>query len=126
MKVFTCWTCNEFGHFSYTCPKRIKKNRKISLSDEDEEFKASMGRFLNDCDKDNLVKKEEVLEEIALVTTIDPKANHENVEVIISNDLQSGNHIEEKRSNPRAEEKVELRTPEHNGIVEIKNKSVVE
>ena len=33
-----------------------------------------MERFLNDCDNDNLVKKEEVLEEIDLVTIVDPKA----------------------------------------------------
>ena len=51
--------------------------------------------FLNHCDsKDNepeLVKKEEVLEEIVLVTIVNPKANHENVEVIIesSNGMQN-------------------------------------
>ena len=35
-------------------------------------------------DKDNeleLVKKDEVIEEIALVTIVDPKANHENIEL---------------------------------------------
>ena len=74
------------------------------LGDEDKEFKASMERFLNDCDdKDNdpeLVKEEEVVEEVVLVTTLDQKANHENVEVIIetNNDLQNRNYIEEKRS----------------------------
>ena len=54
-----------------------------------------MERFLNDCDdKDNepkLVKKDEVLEEIALVTIVDLEANHENMEVIIKNDSQNGN-----------------------------------
>ena len=53
---------------------------------------------MNDCDEDNeleLVKEKEVLEEIALVTIFDPKANHENVEVIISNDLQNENNIED-------------------------------
>ena len=63
MKKFVCWTCKEFGHFSSRCPKRVRKYRKSSLSDEDEEFKASMKRFLNDYDdKDNelkLAKKEE-------------------------------------------------------------------
>ena len=87
MEIFVCWPCKEFGHFPSKCPKRVRKTRKSLLSDKDEEFKASMERFLNDCDvKDNeieLVKKEEVLEEIALVTIVDPKANHENVEVII-------------------------------------------
>ena len=53
-----------------------------------------MERFLNDCiDKDDeleLVKKEEVLEELPI-----PEANHENMKVIINNDLQNGNQIEE-------------------------------
>ena len=84
--------------------------------------------FLNDY-KDNepeLAKKEEVLEEIALVTIVDPKTNHENVEVIIRNDLQNGNQIEEKRFNPRAEERVELKTLEQNGITEKRNMSFIE
>ena len=49
-----------------------------------------MERFLTDCDKDNeleLVKEKEVVEEIVLVTIIDPKDNHESVEVINRNDL---------------------------------------
>ena len=36
MEIFACWTCNEFGHFSSTCHKRIMKSRKISLPNEDE------------------------------------------------------------------------------------------
>ena len=53
--------------------------------------------FLNDCDdkdtKLELVKEEEAVEDIALVTIVDPKANHENVEVIIetNNDLHNRN-----------------------------------
>ena len=76
-----------------------------------------MKRFLNDCDdKDNdreLVKKEEVVEEIALVNIIDQKVNHENVEVIIenNNDLQNGNQFEEQRFEPTEKERVELKTP---------------
>lgn len=38
MKNFVCWTCKYFGHFSSRCPKRLRKTRKNSLSDEDEEF----------------------------------------------------------------------------------------
>ena len=44
------------------------------------------------CDDElELVKKDEVIEEIALVTIIDLKANHENVEVFFetNNDLQN-------------------------------------
>ena len=99
MEIFVCWTCKEFGLFLSRYPKRERKSRQSSLFDEDGEFKASMERFLNDCDvKDNepeQVKKEKVVEEIALVTIVDPKANNENVEVIIetNNDLQNGNRI---------------------------------
>ena len=32
-----------------------------------------------------LVKEKEVVEEIALVTIVDPKANHENMEFIMEN-----------------------------------------
>ena len=47
-----------------------------------------MERFLSDCDNElELVKENEVVEEIALVNIVDPKANHENVEVIINNNL---------------------------------------
>ena len=35
MKVFSCWTCNEFGNFSSTFPKRVRKSRKSSFYDED-------------------------------------------------------------------------------------------
>ena len=74
--------------FLSRCAKRIRKTRKNSLFDEDEDFKASIERFLNDCDMSlNWLGKRKVVEEIALVATIDPKANHENVEFIISNDL---------------------------------------
>ena len=60
-----------------------------------------------------MVKEEEVVEDITLVTIVDPKANHENIEVIIEtdNDLQNGNLIEEKIFEPRVEERVELTTP---------------
>ena len=101
MQIFVCWTCKEFGHFLSRCPKRVRKSRKSSLFDEDEEFKARMERFLNDYDvKDNeaeLVNEEEVVEEITLVDIVHPKANHENVEVIIEtkNDSQNGNQIKE-------------------------------
>ena len=75
MEIFVCWTCKEFGHFSSRCRERVIKSTKCSLSDEDEEFKESMEIFLNECnDKDNeleLVKKEEVVEEIALVTIVE-------------------------------------------------------
>ena len=69
MDLFCC-TCNVFGHFSCRCPKRVKKTRKSSFYDEDEEFKESMEILLNDYDdKDDefeLVKKEKVVEEILL------------------------------------------------------------
>ena len=102
MDIFLCWTCKEFGHFLFRWLKRVRKTRKSARFDDEEEFNVSNGtmeRFLNDYDdNDNeleLVKKEEVVEEIALVTIVDPKANHENVEVIIetNNDLQNGNQI---------------------------------
>ena len=76
-----------------------------------------MERILNGCDVNDkeleLVKKEEVVEEIALVTIFDPKANHENVEVIIetNNDLQNGNQTKEQISKTREEERVELTNP---------------
>ena len=39
-----------------------------------------MERFMNDCDnKLELVKKEELIEEIVVVTIVDPKANQDNV-----------------------------------------------
>ena len=113
MEIFACWTCKEFGHFSSTCPKRVRKTRKSFLSDEDEEFKASMERFLKDCDNElEMVKKNEVGEEIALVTIVDPKANHENVEVIINKDLQNeGETRQEQSSKPSVEPRVEITTP---------------
>ena len=91
-------------------------------------LKVSMERFLNDCDdKDNkpeLVKKEEVVEEIGLVTIVNPKANHENVEVIIetNNNLQFENQIEKL---PSEEERIELKIPKQNDIVERRNRLVV-
>ena len=84
-----------------------------------------MERFLKDCDNElELIKENEVVEEIDLVTIVDPSAKHENVEVIIENDLQNGNQVEEQRSDPRVEERFELRTPKQNGIAERRNKSI--
>lgn len=66
METFVCWKYKVFGHFLYRCPKRVRKNRKSSLSNEDKEFKESIQIFLNDYDdKDNeleLVKEEELVE----------------------------------------------------------------
>ena len=24
-KIYKCWTCNEYGHYSSKCPKRVRK-----------------------------------------------------------------------------------------------------
>lgn len=37
-KFFVCWKCKEFDHFSSRCPKRVRKNRKILLPNQVEEF----------------------------------------------------------------------------------------
>ena len=72
-----------------------------------------MERFLNDCDDDELelVKKDEVIEEIALVSIVDPKANHGNVEVFFktNNDLQNDAQIVEKRGKKIFEPRDEMR-----------------
>ena len=84
--------------------------------------------FLNDYDvKDKdleLVKKEEVVEKIALVTIVYPKAKHKNVEVMIETKdyLQNETQIEEQRYEPRVEERVELTTPS----ISISNKMNVQ
>ena len=36
MKIFIFWTCTKICNFSSRCPKRVRKYRKSSLSDEDE------------------------------------------------------------------------------------------
>lgn len=58
IKICVCWICKEFGHFSFRCSTRVRKIRKSSLSDDDEEFKASMERLLNDSNYDEHVEKE--------------------------------------------------------------------
>ena len=121
MKFFACLTCNKFGYFSSTCPKIIRKTRKSLLFDQVKEFKLSMEIFLNDCDNElELVNEQEVVEEIALVTIVYPKANHENVEVIVetNNDLQNdvltSEQRGEERSKTREEIRVEFSTPTPN------------
>ena len=58
-----------------------------------------MERFLNVCDNEaKLIKKEEILEEMDLVTIIDPKANHENMELLLVMIFRMGTRLKRKDS----------------------------
>ena len=72
MKIFVCWICKEFGHFSSRCPKRLRKARKNLLSDQVEEFRASMERSLKDCvNESRLLNEKHDLKETTLVTIME-------------------------------------------------------
>lgn len=52
MKLFVSWTCKEFGHFLFSCPKRVKKIKprkpyksripKDNFFSNDEEFDVTL------------------------------------------------------------------------------------
>ena len=69
------WTCNEFGHFSTRCPKRLRKTRKNLLSDKVEEFRASMERSLETCVNESRLVNEEQVSEETILETIMKSAN---------------------------------------------------
>ena len=138
MKIFTYWTCKEFGHFLSSFPKRVKKiksskpyksrkNKNCTFS-SDEEFEAALEEVLND-EIGSFGSKEEMAL-VAIIDynfdkVIDMKTNRENVEIFVetNNDLQNETHTMEQRSKPKI--RVEMSTPNINLIRNYPPKQII-
>ena len=77
-KIFKCWTCNEFGHFSSKCPKREKKY-KGKFNPKRDRDKNCLYANENDDDLGFVAIKEydldrEIGEERVIVTQVENKS----------------------------------------------------
>ena len=60
-KIFKCWTCKEYGHYSSKCPKKVKKyknlykwrTQKDCLFANQEEFHVRLEEFLSESDDES-------------------------------------------------------------------------
>ena len=82
-KIFKCWTCHEYGHYASKCPKREKKYKRNKKSRKDREclyaneYNDFDEQALSDSDNEIgfVAIKEEILEEVALVSQVEKKSN---------------------------------------------------